>query len=168
MSRHQVHVATSHTAAHVATSNPCRDVVSAHSGISKSRRRNPCRDLPYCCPCHDLKNDVATSNQLSPISATSRRHFSMLRRPLLSPMSRHQNHVATSSCSSRLPPSRNLKIQVAILSSLNQVATSNLGRDPTLEFGSSHSSFCPTPKKKKKKFFSNPPVAFLPATPLMQ
>ena len=97
MSRHQIHVATSHTVAHVATSNPCRDTVSAHSGISRSRRQTPDRDLPYCYPCRDLKNDVTTSTQLSPISATSRRHFSMLRPSLLPPMSRPQNDVATSS-----------------------------------------------------------------------
>ena len=94
MSRHQIHVATSHTVAHVATSNPCRDTVFAHSGISRSRRQKPGRDLPHCYPCRDLKNDVATSTQLSPISATSRRHFSMLRPPLLPPMSRHQYQLA--------------------------------------------------------------------------
>ena len=81
---------------YVATSISCRDLVSAHSGISRSRHQNPGRDLPQCHSCRDLKNDVATSNQLSPISATSRRHFSMSRPPLLPPMSRPQNDVATS------------------------------------------------------------------------
>ena len=47
---------------YVATSISCRDLVPAHSGISRSRRRNPGRDLPHCYPCRDLKNDVATSN----------------------------------------------------------------------------------------------------------
>ena len=97
MSRHQIHVTTSHTVAHVATSNPCRDVVSAHSGISRSRRQAPGCDLPRCYPCCDLKNDVATSNQFSPISATSRHHSSMSRRPLRPLMSRPHNDVATSS-----------------------------------------------------------------------
>ena len=78
MSRHRFHVATSIS---------CRDLVSTHSGISRSRRQTPGRDLPHCYPCRDLKNDVATSTQLSPISATSRRHLSMSRPPLLPPMS---------------------------------------------------------------------------------
>ena len=87
-------------------------------------------------------------------------------------------------------PCRNLKIQVATFSRLNQVATSNrchdlgpknqvtclvptswaragalpvttpnLGRDPTLEIGSSHSSFC---LAQFFFFFQIPPVAFLP------
>ena len=47
---------------YVATSISCRNIVSAHSGISRSRRQNPGRDLPHCYPCRDLKNDVATSN----------------------------------------------------------------------------------------------------------
>ena len=49
MSRHQIHVAT-----------PFMPTVGF-----------PGRDLPHCYPCRDLKNDVATSTQLSPISATS-------------------------------------------------------------------------------------------------
>ena len=83
MSRHQIHVETSTTVAHVATSNPGRDTISARSGVSRSRRQTPSSDLPYCCPCRDLKNDVATSTQLSPIFATPRRNFF---------------HVATSKC----------------------------------------------------------------------
>ena len=47
---------------YVATSISCCDLVSAHSGISRSRRQTPSRDLPHCYPCRDLKNDVATSN----------------------------------------------------------------------------------------------------------
>ena len=140
MSRHQIHVATSHTVAHVATSNPCRNTVSAHSGISKSRRQKPGRDLPHCYPCRDLKNDVATLTQLSPISATSRRHFSMSRPPLLPPMSRPQNDVATS-----IPTGQNLKSSILRPTATqpghdatsrsrpqvqpNQVATSNPCRD---------------------------------------
>ena len=101
MSRHQIHVATTHTVAHVATSNPCRDLphycpcrdnVSAHSGVSRSRRQTPGRDLTYCCPCRDLKNDVVTSTQLSPISATSRCHFFHVTTSFAA------THVATSKC----------------------------------------------------------------------
>ena len=40
---------------YVATSISCRDLVSAHSGISRSRRKIPGRDLPHCYPCSDLK-----------------------------------------------------------------------------------------------------------------
>ena len=64
---------------YVPTSISCHDLVSAHSRISRSRHQNLGRNLPQCHSCCDLKNDVATSNQLSPISATSRRHFSMSR-----------------------------------------------------------------------------------------
>ena len=51
---------------------------------------------PILLPMSRPQNDVATSTQLSPISSTSRRHFSMSRPPLLPPMSRPQNDVATS------------------------------------------------------------------------
>ena len=47
---------------YVATSISCRDLISAHIGISGSRRKIPGRDLPYCYPCRDLKNDVVISN----------------------------------------------------------------------------------------------------------
>ena len=67
MSRHRLHVATLYS----------------------------CRDIPALLPMSRPQNDVATSNQLSPISATSRRHSSMSRRPLQSPMSRRRNDVAT-------------------------------------------------------------------------
>ena len=40
---------------YVATSISCRDLVSTHSGIFKSRHKNPGRDLPHCLPCRDLK-----------------------------------------------------------------------------------------------------------------
>ena len=40
---------------YVTTSISCRDLVSSHSGISRSRRQNPGRDLPHCHPCRDLK-----------------------------------------------------------------------------------------------------------------
>ena len=84
MSRHQIHVATpfmpivgfpsrnaklqvatSHMATHVATSK----MMSQHqlSSAPFLLRRDaifPCRDLPCCHPCRDLKHDIATSNQL--------------------------------------------------------------------------------------------------------
>ena len=41
---------------YVATSNSCLDTVSAHSGLSRSRHRNPCRDLPHCHPCRNIKS----------------------------------------------------------------------------------------------------------------
>ena len=40
---------------YVATSILCCDLVSAHNGISRSRRPTPGRDLPHCYPCRDLK-----------------------------------------------------------------------------------------------------------------
>ena len=49
-------VATSWSFTYVATSFPCRDLVPAHSGISRSRHRNPCRDLPHYRPCRDIKS----------------------------------------------------------------------------------------------------------------
>ena len=54
-SRHQFHVATSWRLTYVATSISCRDIASAHNGHSRSRHRNPCRDLPHCRPCRDIK-----------------------------------------------------------------------------------------------------------------
>ena len=146
MSRHQIHVATSHTVAHVATSNPCRDTDSAHSGISRSRHQKPGRDLPHCYPCRDLKNDVATLTQLSPISATLRRHFSMSRPPLLPPMSLPQNDVPTS-----IPTGQNP------MSSILRPTATQPGRDAT-------SWSLPQQVLTHNDFFFHP-VAFLPATP---
>ena len=51
---------------YVATSFSCRDLAPAHNGIFRSRRQTPGRDLPHCYPCHDLKNDVATSRPTKP------------------------------------------------------------------------------------------------------
>ena len=90
-------------------------------------------------PCHDAKIQVATSptathaatsNRLSPISATSQCRFFHVATSLIA------THVATSKMMSRhqapprsIQPCRNLKIQVATPSTLNQVATSKLSRD---------------------------------------
>ena len=194
-------VATSWSFTYVATSFPCRDLVLAHSGTSRSRHRNPCRDLPHCRLCHDSVSSqpkqtrsrlhflVETScpTELGPtqpslvatpisgrdlkllLKASSmsqpqnpscnplkpkpgRDLTSMSRLQITQPMSRHEIHVTTKANQSQPQP--------------NQVATSNLGRDPTLEFGSSHSSFCLAPIIFF--IFQNHPVAFLPATPLMQ
>ena len=76
MSRHQSHVATSFLPT---------------VGFPSHDTKNPGHDLPHCHLCRELKNDVATSNKLSPISTTPRRHFSMSRPPLLPPMSRPQS-----------------------------------------------------------------------------
>ena len=45
MSRHQIHVATS---------NSCRDTVSAHIGFPGRDTKNPGRDLLHCHPCRDI------------------------------------------------------------------------------------------------------------------
>ena len=88
-SRRQFHVATFWRLTYVATSISCRDLIPAHSGISKSRRQIPCRDLPHCRPCHDIKfmsrcrffptkaDQVATSlpcHDLTPNQTRSRPH----------------------------------------------------------------------------------------------
>ena len=49
-------VATFWSFTYVATSFLCRDLVLAHSGTSRLRHRNPCRDLPSCRPCRDIKS----------------------------------------------------------------------------------------------------------------
>ena len=41
---------------YVATSFPCRNLVPAHSGTSRLRHQNPCRYLPHCRPCRDIKS----------------------------------------------------------------------------------------------------------------
>ena len=92
-----------------ATSISCRDLVTAHSGIFNSRHQNPCSDLPHCLPCRDLKNDVATSNRLSPNSAMSRRHFF---------------HVATSLTATYVATLKLMSRPQAALKASNPVATS--------------------------------------------
>ena len=83
---------------YVVTSSSCRDLISAHSGISRSRRQTLGHDLPHCYPCRDLKNDVATSKMMSRPQLSSapfllRRDaiFSMSQPLLLPPMLRPQN-----------------------------------------------------------------------------
>ena len=71
-------VATLVSCRNLLETNLCRDIdfksrpPFCHSEISKSRRQHPGRDLHHCHQCRDLINDVATSTQPSPISATSR------------------------------------------------------------------------------------------------
>ena len=83
---------------YVATSISCRDLVFAHSGISKSRHQNPGRDLPHCFPCRDLKNDVATSNPTGQITTSN----FQVATPKGHPTSRPQIHAATP-----FPPNHN-------------------------------------------------------------
>ena len=162
----EIHVATSHTAAHVATSNPCRDAVSAQPKQTRSRlhflvatsrptKLGPTQPSQVATPIsgHDLKlllnapsmsqPQYPSCNPLKP--KPGRDLTSMSRLQVTQPMSRHEIHVTTKANQSQPLP--------------NQVATSNMGRDPMLEFGSSHSSFCLAPIFF---FSSNPPVAFLP------
>ena len=137
MSRHQFHVATSFLPT---VGFPGRDT------------KNPGCDLPHCNPCRDLKNDVAASNQLSPISATSRRYFSMSRPPLLPPMSRPQNDVTTWGLEKQVARAAPMSwartgavvhaAAPALCTCCLPVTTSKLGRDPVLEIGSSLSSLC--------------------------
>ena len=159
MSRHRFHVATSFqprvglpghdTEIHVATSNPCHDAVSAQSKQTRSRlhflvatsrptKLGPTQPSQVATPIsgRDLKlllnapsmsqPQYPSCNPLKP--KPGRDLTSMSRLQVTQPMSRHEIHVTTKANQSQPLP--------------NQVATSNLGRDPTLEFGSSHSSFC--------------------------
>ena len=55
-------VMTSHTTTHVATSKMMsRHQLSSAPFLLRRDAIFPCRDLPCCHPCRDLKNDVATS-----------------------------------------------------------------------------------------------------------
>ena len=164
----ETHVATSHIAAHVATSNPCHDAVSAQPKQTRLRRHflvatsrptklgstqpsqvaTPIsgRDLKLLLKASSMSQPQNPScNTLKPKPGCDL--TSMSRLQITQPMSRHEIHVTTKANQSQPQP--------------NQVTTSNLGRDPTLEFSSSHSSFCLT-LKNFFFFFSNPLVAFLP------
>ena len=52
-----------------------RDTKPPPCSLNHVMTSNRCRDTTQSSPGRYLKNDVATSNQLSPISATSRLHF---------------------------------------------------------------------------------------------
>ena len=96
---------------------------------------------PTLPPMSRPQNDVATPNQLSPISAMSRHHFSMSQPPLLPPMSRPQNDVATSIPTGQITtqifqvatpkghPTSRPQIHVATPTPLVQVATLTGHRD---------------------------------------
>ena len=78
---------------HVATSHNVAHVATL----------NPCRDLPHCRPCRDIK--------------------SMSRPPTLSPMSRHQIHVATPFLATVRFLGRDAKLKVATSHTAAHVAT---------------------------------------------
>ena len=149
----EIHVATSYTVAHVATSNSCRDAISAQQKQTRSRlhflvatslptKLGPTQPSQVATPISgcDLKLLLKASSMSQPQNPScntlkpksGRDLTSMSRLQITQPMSRHEIHVTTKANQSQLQP--------------NQVTTSNLGRDPTLEFGSSHSSFCLVPK----------------------
>ena len=137
---------------YVATSILCCDLVSAHSGLSRSRHQNPGRDQPLFPSQNAL---VATQN---------------LGRDIKPPQS-IQNHVATSiRC-------RDTTASVSSCDAKtghphNQVATSISGRDLTSSQTSCDLITMSRPQEVLTHnklfffsfFFQNPPVAF-PATP---
>ena len=181
----KIQVATSWRLPYVATSISCHDLISAHSGISRSRHQKsksrrpplplmsrpqkrcrdlnsskphfyyvttpffPCRDLPCCHPCRDPKNDVATwgqEKQVSRAAPKSWAHAGTVVRP-----------TARTTARTTAPALRTCCLLVT---------TSTLGRDPVLEIGSSHSSFCLAQKKNFFFFFQS--SSSFPATPRMQ
>ena len=165
---------------HVATSNRCRDTTQAYPGRDTKIRSRPSWRVPYVatsiscrhtCPQWAFQvatpkipiatslaaTHVATSKLMSrPQVAPQNPSYntlkpkpgcdltSLLRLQITQPMSRHEIHVTTKANQSQPQP--------------NHVATSIMGHDPTLEFGSSHSSFC---LAQFLFLFSNFPVAFL-------
>ena len=139
---------------------PCRDIKSVsrhHLGLSRSR---PFWRLPYVATSNSCRNTVFAHSGLSRSrhqKSRSRHQKSRSRPPTLPPMSRHHIHVATPFLPNQSRPGSDFtsSSRPHTQPRPNQVATSNLGRDPTLEFGSSHSSFCLV-------LFFFPPVAFPP------
>ena len=112
-SRRQFHVATSWRLTYVATSTSCRDIASVHNGHSRSRHRNPCRDLPHYRPCRDIKfmsrhrfcstktDQVATSLPYRDLPCCQpRRNLKMMSRHQAASQGfqpcRHSSQVATS------------------------------------------------------------------------
>ena len=90
--RDEIHVATSHTAAHVATSKMMsRHQLSSAPFLLRRDAIFPCRDLPCCHPCRDLKNDVATSIPTGQITTK----IFQVATPKGHPTSRPQFDVAT-------------------------------------------------------------------------
>ena len=159
MSRHQISVATplsplqvatskrgrdtvspAQPPSHVATSNRCRDTTRAYPGRDTKIRSRPLWRLPYVATSNSCRDTVSAHSGPS----RSRHQNSMSRPPTLPPMSRHHIHVATPFLPNQSRPGRDFISwsRPHAQPRPNQVATSNLGRDPTLEFGSSHSSFC--------------------------
>ena len=90
---------------YVATSTSCRDInpqqarlrrqfhVATSWSLSDVATSFPCRYIPHCRPCRDVK--MMSRHQTISTSSLLRRD-TMSRPPLLPPMSRPQNDVATS------------------------------------------------------------------------
>ena len=149
-----------------------------HSSHSRSRHQNQVAILLKDTLCRDI-NFMSRPRFRPQWDFQVATPKSMSRPPTPPPMSRHQLHVATPFPPSQSRPGRDATswsrphaapqgfLHVATKANQsqpqpNQVATSNLGRDSTLEFGSSHSSFCLAPIFFLFFYFSsNPPVAFL-------
>ena len=125
---------------HVATSNRCRDTTQAYPGSDTKTRSRPSWRLPYVATSNSCRDTASSHSGLS----KSRHQKSRSRPPSLPPMSRHPIHVATSFLPNQSRPGHDFTSwsRPHAQPQPNQVATSNLGRDPTLEFGNSHSSFC--------------------------
>ena len=141
MSRHPIQPAATQPGRDVpflvATSRPSRP---ANLTSAMSRRQNGCRDTNFS----SLGRDTSWTSRPRLIWPSSRARCPG--RGSVLAMSRAAARTAAPALRTYCLP----------------VTTSKLGRDPVLEIGSSHSSFCLT--LKKFFFFSNPPVAF-PATP---
>ena len=119
------------------------------------------RDLKLTRPGHDLK--VTSRPQV--VFLRSQHEFHVTTQDpsvLTSARSRHQKDVATLTPPGEVARTTPLPCAPCALF----VTTPNLGRDPSLEFGSSYSSFCLAPKVFFFFFskFSNS----LPATPRMK
>ena len=75
----KIQVATSPTATHVVTSKMMsRPQISSAPSLLRCDAIFPCRDLPCCQPCRDLKNDVATSSCPSKLPTLSQPQNSRL------------------------------------------------------------------------------------------
>ena len=183
-------VATSLTATHVATSKMMSRPQAAPQSFRLCRnlkisgcntlKTNPGRDLKLMSQpqtvhprsqrgfsCYD--QGLLTRNLIQ--VATPKR---MSRHQLLQSRSRCQNEVATSPCLAQVVRAlirpwvrTSAVVGVATCAAAPTlrtwclpVTTSKLGRDPVLEIGNSHSSFCLA--QNFLFFFSKPPVAFLP------
>ena len=170
----KIQVATSPTATHVATSKMMsRPQISSTPSLLRRDTIFPCRDLPCCHPCRDLKIDVATSSRNMDFPVTTKdsllqtsarsRHQKGCRDTNSSSLSRDAKTMSRPhlvwprSCVRCLGRGRNSAVMraaarattLALRTCCLPVTTSTPGRAPVLEIGSSHSSFC----LARKKFF---------------